>query len=572
MRCKRVLRVGTSLVVSASLLAACTSLPTNSDPHVLRSFQPLQPTETVIGPEENREPDLLLRDFYAASAIPTGSYEAARAFLTPAARQMWDPSEQTLIVDRIGVNTQAGPSANKRSFTVHGNVVGTLGSGGVFSPERGSYEATIELEQVDGQWRISSLPAGIVMERTELRNQYQPYNLYYFDSAGQELVTDRRWVYAPRDYLASTLISLLLDGPARRLQPALDVELPASVSYTGYEEDAFNFTGFADTDEEERTRFAAQVVWTLASAGINGPFVLRADGEPLLANAQELTTDDFVEVSPFMDAVGDTALYTLADGKVARVTGGAPQQVSGMLGNAGNVLTADISADGRWAGVFGSNEEGAEVVLRAGQEGANGRELLRAETFSQPSLESNAGAVWAVADGQRIVRAVQSAATGEVVTAEIQAELPAGVEGNISVLRLSRTGSRVVMVIDGRLYTGIVDRRSPGGRSIVNVLEYAFELGGTVVAADWQPDGSLIVGTSHPSSPVMRVEQDGSSATTLSIGNISSPVVAVASSSNMLYATDANAILQMPVSSADTPIWREVPGLQGMRSLPIVAK
>ena len=74
---------------------------------------------------------------------------------------------------------------------MHGTVVGALGTGGAYRPERGTYEATIELEQSGGEWRISSLPAGVVLERTELRNQYQPYNLYFFDAQGQEPVTDR---------------------------------------------------------------------------------------------------------------------------------------------------------------------------------------------------------------------------------------------------------------------------------------------------------------------------------------------------------------------------------------------
>ena len=127
------------------------------------------------------------------------------------------------------------------------------------------------------------------------------------------------------------------------------------------------------------------------------------------------------------------------------------------------------------------------------------------------------------------------------------------------------------MVIDGKLYTGIVQRGASGERSIVNVLEYAQELGGSVVSAEWRADGSLIVGTSAP-SPVLRVEQDGSSMTALSAGNISAPVVAVAASPSMLYVTDVNAVLQVPASGADNPIWREVPGLEGMRALPIIAR
>lgn len=60
--------------------------------------------------------------------------------------------------------------------------------------------------------------------------------------------------------------------------------------------------------------------------------------------------------------------------------------------------------------------------------------------------------------------------------------------------------------------------------------------------------------------------------TAQSSGNISAPVVAVAASPNTLYVTDANALLQVPTSGADNPIWREVPGLEGVRALPIAAR
>lgn len=552
----------------AGLAAGCASLPSTSDPHVLRPYNPQVTAAPVITPEQGREPDLLLLDFYTASAIPSSDYEAARAFMTQQASAAWDPTGTTLIVDRIGVTTLPGGTANRRSFAVHGNVVGALGAGGSFLPERGSYEATIELEQVGGQWRISSLPAGVVLERTELRNQYQPYNLYFFDAQGQELVTDRRWLFARRETLPSALISLIMEGPAERLQPAVASMLPAGASYTGMEEGAFTFSGFGGVDEADRARFAAQVVWTLSSAGISGPFQLLADGAPLIADADALTTDDFVELSPLVQAAGESVLYSLSDGTVSLVNDGAAFPVDSELGR-GDVATAEVTVDGRWVAAF---DTGGQAELRAGSFDGSSRELLTASTFTRPSFEARAAAVWTVADGTRILRGVQSAATGEVTTEEIVAELPEGVSGNISVLRLSRSGARVVMVVNGHLYTGIVERRAPGERAIVNVVEYASELGGSVVSADWQPDGSLIVGTSSSVSPVLRVEQDGSSATALSVGNISAPVVAVAASPTMIYVTDANATLQLPASGADNPLWREVPGLQGNRSLPIVAR
>lgn len=554
-----------------TLAAGCASLPTNSAPHVIRSFAPEETEDQDVGPKEDQEPDLLLRGFYTASATPDGDYEAARAYLTEGASAAWDPSGRKLVLDSIGMNTLPGSTAGKRRFAVHGSVVGTVRTGGSYTPERGEYEATIELEQVDGQWRISSLPEGVVLERTELRNQYQPYNLYFFDDDDRELVTDRRWVNSRRETLANDLVSLLMEGPSERLRPALTGSLPSSAAYTGEQDGAYTFTGFAGVGEEERARFAAQVVWTLASAGVTGPYMLVADGEPLIADAELLDTDDFVAASPLVETVGETTLYALTQGTVMRIDDGSATPVEGSLGAATDIASVDIASSGEWAAIFGKPGDDADDAFHVGRFGGQEHEVMRAGTFTRPTFEPDAAAVWTVADGKRILRTVESAATGSLTTGEVKVELPEGVDGNISVLRLSRTGSRVVMVIDGKLYTGIVQRRASGERSIVNVYEYAQELSGTVISAEWRPDGSLIVGTST-STPVMRVEQDGSSMTAMSSGNLSAPVVAVAASPSTLYVTDANALLQVPAAGADNPIWREVPGLEGVRALPITSR
>ena len=556
--------------VATATLSGCASLPTNSAPHVIRSFNPVETETQAAGPEKDQAPDLLLRDFYAASARPDADYEAARAYLTDGASAAWDPSGQTLVVDSIGMTTLPGSPVGQRSYSVHGSVVGSVRQGGSYTPERGTYEATIDMEMVDGQWRISSLPEGVVLERTELRNQYQPYNLYFFDDDDRELVTDRRWVHSQRDTLASDLIGLLMEGPSERLLPALTSSLPSSASYTGEQDGAYTFTGFAGVGEDERARFAAQVVWTLATAGVTGPYTLQADGQPLLDGATDLDTDDFIAASPLVETVGETTLYALAGGKVVRVDERSTQPVEGTLGSADDVAAVDI-AGGEWAAIFGKPGDGADDVFRIGTLGGAGEEVMRAGTFTRPTFEPDASAAWTVADGTRVLRTVESAATGKLTTGEVEVELPEGVDGNISVLRLSRTGTRVVMVIDGSLYTGIVRREASGERSVVNVYEYAHELDGSVISAEWRPDGSLLVGTTT-STPVMRVEQDGSSMTAMSSGNISAPVVAVAASPSTLYVTDANALLQVPASGADNPIWREVPGLEGVRALPITSR
>ena len=572
MRRSRTRSRAAALVIAAvtSAASSCATLPSNTEPHVLRSYEPQSAVAPVIAPKPGSDPDLLLRDFFAASAVPTANYEAARTFLTSQARDAWQPTDTTLVVDRLNINTVAGGTGGRRSFSVQGDIIGEIQAGGVFRPNRALYDATMELEQVDGEWRVSSLPSGVVIERTEMRNKYQPYNLYFFDSTASELVADRRWIYSERDSLGGDLLSMLIDGPSERLRPALLFDLPAEAAYVGYENGAYNFTGFGAVNEEKRMRFAAQVVWVLSNAGTTGPISIRTDGDPLIAGIDSFTTDDFVDVSPLTDVVGETSTYSLANGALSRLSGGEAQPVDDALGRGGDIASADVTNTGNYAVVLG--REGSQRY-QVGSLGGAAREVMRGQNFTRPTFEADRTTAWVVVDGRRVVRTVRSAATGDMVSGEISVNLPEGVDGNISVLRLSRTGARVVMVIDGHLYTGIVERSGTGQRSIVNVIEYASDLGGSVVAADWNPDGSLLVGTSTPGSPVVRVEQDGSSTTTLSSGNLTAPVVAVASSSTMYYVTDANGTLQLPATGApENPNWREVPGLQGVRSLPIVAR
>lgn len=128
------------------------------------------------------------------------------------------------------------------------------------------------------------------------------------------------------------------------------------------------------------------------------------------------------------------------------------------------------------------------------------------------------------------------------------------------------------MIIEGNVYVGVVVRGKNRKYSIVNAHRVSQEIQNTALSLDWMSDGGLMVGTDSVNSPVWRIEQDGSSATTLATGNVTAPVVAVAASPTKLYITDSHALLELPAESTDNTFWREVAGLQGQRSSPIVVK
>lgn len=568
----RVLSAGAAVVVASLTVTSCTTLPTNTEPQAIRSFEAQSADNAAQGPTPGREADLLVRDFYAASAIPVGDYETARAFLTPAAQEAWNPEDSTLVVDRIDLNTQPGATGQRRSLAVRAEVIGSLHDGGAFVPENGVYEATLELEQVDGEWRISSLPAGIILERTELRNQYQPFNLYFLNSTGQNLVPDRRWVFTQRESVDTVLMSLLAAGPAQRLRPAVMTGVGENATFSGKTDGVYEFTGIGDMGREDRLRFASQIVWTLAVAGVPGPYRITFDGAPVSEETDGLTTDDFAGMNPQSVTSDVGQFYALHDGRLFSVTGSQAQPVDGPLGSEGNIASVDVSIDGSVASVLKGRNDDSDQIFAVGGLANPRTEVLRAREISRPSFELARNVAWVVVDGERVIRAVRSTASGEVVSNEVAAPFLEDIDGEISVLRISSSGASVAMIIDGRLFTGIVERSAAGERQIVNVLEYAHDLDGTAISADWMADGALIVGTSSPETPVVRVEQDGSAVTTMPTGNINAPVVMVAASPVMLYATDAQALLQLPTNNQDAIHWREVPGLQGARSAPVVAR
>ncbi|MFR9895693.1 LpqB family beta-propeller domain-containing protein [Corynebacterium striatum] len=240
------------------------------------------------------------------------------------------------------------------------------------------------------------------------------------------------------------------------------------------------------------------------------------------------------------------------------------------MGRANNLQSADISAESIVAAVQKNSQ--TEYQLKLGKMGENLSDHLKAKTIARPTFEPSGQAIWTVVNGEKVVRVARSAATGEISQSEVDTSGMDNINGEISVIRLSATGARVAMLIGGNVYIGIVARGKNSDYHIVNAHQVGLEMQNTALSLDWMSDGSLLVGTNNTNSPVWRIEQDGSSATTLASGNITAPVVAVAASPTTLYITDSHALLQLPAESTDNSFWREVSGLQGLRSSPIVAK
>ena len=560
----------------AVLVSSCASLPNSSEPQSLKRLDNPS-SQQDSGPISGREPDLLLRDFYANSANPLKQYAQARNYLTPDANHQWKPGPETVIIDRIGMSRNSTAGADHVSYTVTGTIVGTLGEGGAYNPRNEDYRAVVTLERRDGEWRIAELPNQAIIERTELRNRYIPRDLYFFDPTGNTLVPDRRWMFAGTNTQDTALISLLLAGPSPTLAPGVMDELPNSAAYTRTNNGVYELTGLSSLSEAARRRLAAQLTWTLALAEISEPFSFSIDGDLVRndRNNPKLSVNDFPEYNPSASGTSAGVLYALTNGKASSISDGNVVAVPGFLGTNGGIESMDVASLNHTnvaASVVTTNAEGdKKSQLYMGPVDGDSTKILTAATLTKPTFEANSQAVWTVMDGNKVMRVAQSSSSSSISQTEVDTSELGENHGDISVLRLSPTGVQAAFIVDGRVYVATVARPTAGDRKLTNVRELVPAIGDSAITLEWSVNSTLLVGTVSTDTPVWRAEVDGSSAIPLSSGNIVAPVVAVSSNSSTVFITDSRAALQLSTSGNST-YWREVPGLEGARSITIVPR
>lgn len=569
-------------VAVAGGLVACTTLPGESTPEVVSSYVSAPESGNLPTPTEGQPPDLLLRDFYLAATQQGSNRQAAREFLTDDTADDWQDGDSTLILDRLDLNATGGVSGDEVSYLVRGTVVGRLGVGGVYQPENAPYEEEVTLEQNDDGWRITDLPDGVVLDRSDFMSAYQARDLYFLDSTERYLVPDRRWVYTDQDNLGFSLVSLLSGGPRSILDNAVDSALPEDngIQATIDEDGTFtvNLTGIADLSVGDREVIAAQLVWTLAMSDVRGPYRILADGTSITGEGREdWTLEDVADFDP--QATADAPLQALRDGSLVEVDGNSALPRPGWTSSGDIESAAAAGADGRIAAVSGRGDD--ERRLLVGDVDDEPETALTGASLSRPSWTGDSQSLYVVADGRDVHRLQRTGEGSDMEESTVDTDALDNLDiddPRISVFTVSRDGARVAMLINGRLFVSVLE---PGGSAdsadtegtdiaLGTPVEIGQRVGDTALSVDWRDDGTLLVGTRANDAPVWVVTVDGSEATQLSSRNITAPVVAVGSSGSVQYILDSRALLQLDTGDNDAHFWREVPALQGARAVPIL--
>lgn len=139
----------------------------------------------------------------------------------------------------------------------------------------------------DGQWRISRLPAGLVLSSSDVDRSFRALSVYFFNPNFSTLVPDGRLIPVIGTGQPTTLVRYLLRGPSTWLRPAVRTGFPAGVELNLESVPIEAGVARVDltsaaalTDDDTRAAISQQLVWTLRQVPGVTAVAITVDGQP----------------------------------------------------------------------------------------------------------------------------------------------------------------------------------------------------------------------------------------------------------------------------------------------------
>ncbi|MFI7384614.1 LpqB family beta-propeller domain-containing protein [Streptomyces sp. NPDC049813] len=488
----------------------------------------------ALPPRDGASPMNVVDGFLEALTSDDPSYAMARKYLTPKAAKEWRPGQQTVVLadgpsPRPLGQQNAGDEG--RVFRLTGQQVATVDQQQAYQPDSGQYDTNLHLSLVKtakgNQWRIDSLPTGVVLGESDFQRIYQSVNKYYYavntvaedEPPQKRLVADPVFVRQWTDPLTET-VKEVLAGPTRWLDPAVRTAFPTGAGLKdGVDslapDDANKLTVPLNRQAEDVTptkcrEMAAQLLFSLrdlSSSSVDEIELKRPDGR-LMCALNESEADALV--APRRSPVLDDQYFLDGKGRLVRMTGGSgadrdPERVPGPLGEGGQPMrSVAVSRDqDRAAGVSG---DGRSLYVASFVSSASlGDALVRSHAgdvkdgLSTPSWDGR-GDLWVAdrnpADPRLLVFGKGLGDRMQRVSVE-----GLGDKDRIETVKLSADGARIALLVKqdkGRtsLRIGRVERQTDGEGGVefsVTDLRVAAPEMEDVTAVSWAGGSRLVV-------------------------------------------------------------------------------
>ena len=434
------------LVVTCLSLAACSGVPTSGPieqgPAVAVAGQDQFIRVIARPPVSGMSPEDLVRGFQEASASADGAYVVAREYLTGKAAAIWDPGTGVSVYDNGGLAF----SAKGDAVDVQGSLLGSIDSTGQYTVANPGTKLSESygLSKVDGEWRISSVPPGLVLGPGDIDRGFRAMDLYYFTRDFGTLVPAPITIPVSGAGMATQLVRALLAGPTSWIAPSVRTGFPEGTRLAldsvpvvdGVAQVALS-SEVLQADDATRKALSAQLAWTLRQVPSVGSFRISVGGQPVPVPGQGAVQS----VSAWNDFDPDPAVKGAIAVNERGLVAVTPQDKLSPLGqtkpaivspavDAGATQVAGLSLDRRslWTAKLG----GIQPAIKR----YTGSEL------SRPSWDLSGG-LWLVDRGKGLVLLKAGVASAISVSG-----LPPGVkDADLLSVAISRDGTRAGLLV-----------------------------------------------------------------------------------------------------------------------------
>lgn len=394
-------------------------------------------------PQAGASAQEVVEGFLAAGVGAQDDYAVARQFLTPQLANTWKPDARVLV--HSGKPTTV-PRLDDGQFRTTLEVNAELSRNGVLQkkPQGSTQVLDFGLTSVDGQWRISDAPDGVIVPQTDFAQIFTPYTLYFYDRSYDYLVPDSRW-FAERSTVPTTVVRALLGGPASYLDSAVTTAVPqgASLARSAVPMSGATATvdlslpGFDPADVDVAARMHYQLEATLQSVPQVDDVELRANGAPVSSSGSDVK-------EPVRTVSVPDRQIGVSNGLLAFYQGGQTEPVPGLALPAGTSVSRP-GVDQRLAH-FGYVDEDRGAVYTVQPGGTPVRRWSGAQ-LTRPSFDRH-GWVWGGNDKGEVHGArADSTGSGERISA------PWLAGHHLAGLRISREGDRALVVTTNAEHT-----------------------------------------------------------------------------------------------------------------------
>ena len=432
----------------AAVLAGCASVPTSGpiEQGPLVGAPGADQLIQVIArpPRDGMTPEQVVRGFQEATASNEAGFTVATLYLTPSAAGSWDPGTGVVVSSTSGLEL----TTKDQVVTSSGTLSATIDESGQYTVAAPGTPLTAAygLAKVGSEWRIASLPQGLVLTPGDIERGYRTFNLYYFTRDFSMLVPDPVTVPVSDAGLPTQLVRGLLAGATSWLAPAVRTAFPEGTKLAldsvpvrdGVAEVALTDQVLA-ADDATRQALSAQLVWTLRQLPDVTSVRMTVGGQAIAVpgagavqpvDSWAIYDPDVLPDAAQAYAVDARGLVSIdVEGAISVVGRTKPELVLPGV-NLDSTRVAGLSADGStlWEARLGDGQEASRRYL--------GTDL------SRPSWD-RLGAIWVVDRGRGLVRVRNGIAAPVPVLG-----LPKGVgDADLTAVAVSRDGTRMALLV-----------------------------------------------------------------------------------------------------------------------------